>query len=80
MNHALQDLQESCDDEGTDEEVVGSDSVRIDELGLCEKVALQEVKVAEGEKHKQNSAGILDDSCGLLSSEGVDTHNYSAFL
>ena len=34
----------------------------------------------DNEKHKQNSAGILDDSCGFLFEKVAVTHNYSAFL
>ena len=80
MDHSLKNLQNGSDDDGADEEVVGGGAMRIDELGFGQKVALQEVEVGEGEKHKQNPAGILDDSCGFLFEKVAVTHNYSAFL
>ena len=65
--YPLNNLECDCDNQGAYEKVVGGEAVGIDVLRLGKDVALQEVEVAEGEKHRQDATGITDDSCGFLS-------------
>ena len=81
IDNPLDNLQDDRDDDGANQDVVGCDALRIDELCLCQDFPLQEEQVAEREKHKQKSAGVSDESCGLLFwFRIIAVHFYSAFL
>src|SRR5574344_637180 len=66
-DHPLHNLQDDSDDDCTNQHIIGSNPFRINKLCFCQNLTSKEIQITEGEEHKQNSTGITNDSCGLLS-------------
>ena len=73
-HNPLNDLQHHGDDDSTNQNIVGSDTLGINKLCLSKDFALQEEQITERKEYKQKSAGVSDESCGLLFGCGISIH------